>query len=271
MCSFLPGKDEQPAGPMGWRVVLVPGRTPMSATEWIDVDQERDPWGRAPYWLMDRVQPSAFVVYVAVTRYVGMGDGCGPSIERLAVDTGLSRSTVKRGLDELESVGAVKVEHRYVHGDKGQGRLPSRYWLRTSEPKGCAAGEPTPDRGGCAAGEPRGGVTGDPRVGSLVNPEIEPGDRTKKIEGEGDAADDSQALLDELDAQHAADSLCRLIDRQLTDRDYRTLVDRLQQIPYDQRAQIVGDAYLEPPRRVRHPLRFLLARIDDADDRQEAS
>lgn len=138
----------------------------MSAeTDEFEVSQEQDPWGRAPYWLMSKVQPSAFVTYVALSRYVGMRDGCRPSIAQLADDTTLSRATVKRCIAALVSVGAVKIEPRFLEGS----RLPNRYYLRTSEPTSPqVTGDPTPRS---PVNPPR--LISDPTPGSPVSHELE--------------------------------------------------------------------------------------------------
>lgn len=142
--------------------------TSIPANGEFEVGQERDPWGRAPYWLMSRVQPSAFVVYVALTRFAWMKDGCRPSLERIAKETGLGRTTVKRGVDELEKVGAVTIEHRFADGESGGGRLPSRYYLRTSDPEGV----PSAEQGGVPLVDPPW-VQFGPTPGSKLDHEVE--------------------------------------------------------------------------------------------------
>lgn len=132
------------------------------------VTQEVDPWVRAPVWILTRVSTTAVVIYCHLARYASLPDGARPPLDRLADESGFSRSTVKRAIAELVKAGAVNVEHRWAE-DKQP--LPSRYHLRVSDPtdRGGVTGEPT----GGVADDRRGRVAGEPRVGSPANPELE--------------------------------------------------------------------------------------------------
>jgi hypothetical protein len=132
------------------------------------VTQEVDPWVRTPVWMLTRVSTTAVVIYCHLARYASLPDGARPPLDRLADESGFSRSTVKRAIAELSKAGAVTVEHRWAE-DKQP--LPSRYHLRISHPAdgGGVTDEPTDG----VADDRRGQVASEPRVGSPANPELE--------------------------------------------------------------------------------------------------
>lgn len=61
---------------------------------------------------MARLRPTAVAVYVALASHADGSGRCWPAIARLAEISGLSRSTVKRALGELQAQGAVRIVER---------------------------------------------------------------------------------------------------------------------------------------------------------------
>jgi hypothetical protein len=58
-----------------------------------------------PVWLLTRVSPSTVVIYAHLSRHIG---GIRPSLRRVAEESRLSLSTVKRAVALLESIDAVR-------------------------------------------------------------------------------------------------------------------------------------------------------------------
>jgi hypothetical protein len=73
-----------------------------------------------PEWLtISEISDNAFRVYSVLCRYADKIDGsCWPSIKTIGQKCGKSPSTVKRGLKELEKIGAIVIDPRY--NDDGQ-------------------------------------------------------------------------------------------------------------------------------------------------------
>lgn len=118
-------------------------------------------------------------VYAALARYAGSDGQAWPSYKTLAGNCGVSRSTVKRSIDQLEQVGAVVKKNR--DGDDGA-PTSNLYTVMTTEP-----GWVTSDPGGVTSDTtPRS--TSDPGVGSPVTPEGEPLNENQS-EGLSDSSD----------------------------------------------------------------------------------
>ena len=52
-------------------------------------------------------------VYIYLKNRSAVSGSCWPGVKTIASDLGLSRSTVKRALNELESTGWIQKERRY--------------------------------------------------------------------------------------------------------------------------------------------------------------
>jgi hypothetical protein len=73
------------------------------------------------------LSPAATKVAVRLLDHHNRRDGrCYPSIRRVAADTGLTRRTVQRSIDELEERGWLKV-HRTKGGEAGRGYRTNSY------------------------------------------------------------------------------------------------------------------------------------------------
>lgn len=91
------------------------------------------------------------VVTILVT-YADESGYCWPAIKTLAVDAGLSESTVKRSLAHLEEIGVVEREPRFTHnGDRDS----NGYWVVGYDRRVLVGSQVT-----------HGGFTQTPRVGS---------------------------------------------------------------------------------------------------------
>lgn len=74
--------------------------------------QDRGPFAIVPGFLIV-ASPSAIKVYVALALHADHDTGeCWPSHRKLSHDTGLSKATVRRCIDELSAIGALTVIHR---------------------------------------------------------------------------------------------------------------------------------------------------------------
>ncbi len=61
----------------------------------------------------DRLPSRAVTVYLYLSDRGGKGNTCFPSVRTIARDTGLSVSTVKRAIDDLEQAGYLEHVHRF--------------------------------------------------------------------------------------------------------------------------------------------------------------
>lgn len=102
----------------------------------IEITQDREPWSKVPEWLIGAVSATAYLTYGTLACWANLPDGSRPSINTVAKKMGVSRSTVQRGVRELESIGACRIEYRF--GDNGAQKA-SRYHLALFRP---AAVEP---------------------------------------------------------------------------------------------------------------------------------
>ena len=75
-----------------------------------------------PEWILySSVGPAAVRVFGVLGRHLGLHEAAWPSRKRIASKIGCSLSTVDRAIDELEAIGAIKVEHQFAK--KGRMRL----------------------------------------------------------------------------------------------------------------------------------------------------
>lgn len=79
-------------------------------------------FAKVPHWILPHVaagtlNASSLVVLVAIAKHVNYRTGRGgwPSNATLQKETGLSERTVRRALNELESIGAVVTVERFNH------------------------------------------------------------------------------------------------------------------------------------------------------------
>jgi hypothetical protein len=78
-----------------------------------------------PHWLIGAVKPSAVVVYLAMRTWADNTTGHAyPSIQSICDRAGLSRNTVEKSINELESVGALR---RVARFDEYGTRLANSY------------------------------------------------------------------------------------------------------------------------------------------------
>lgn len=68
--------------------------------------------------VLSGLDPQTQVLYVWLCSYADENGVCFPSISRLSRDCGMSRDTVLRRFDVLESNGLVHKEHRYKNNEK---------------------------------------------------------------------------------------------------------------------------------------------------------
>lgn len=68
----------------------------------------------------------AVAVYSCLCQHEDKEGKAWPSINTIAFELSLSRSTVKRALSDLEKVGLIRVEKRYR---KNGGNSVNNYWL----------------------------------------------------------------------------------------------------------------------------------------------
>ena len=69
---------------------------------------------------------------IVISNYADENNHCWPSVERLSVDTGMSRATVKRTLTKLEQ-GGYLTRHKRI---KGPLQTSNLYVLKTRSPGG---------------------------------------------------------------------------------------------------------------------------------------
>ena len=67
------------------------------------------------------------VVYIYLKDHADSEGKCWPGVRTIAVELGLSRSTVKRALDDLCRVGLISKEHRWWENGR---RTSNLYRLR---------------------------------------------------------------------------------------------------------------------------------------------
>jgi hypothetical protein len=68
-----------------------------------------------PEWLIEsKISDNAFRVYATLYRFSDKEDGsCYPSMATIGKKCGKSVSSVKRGIKELETIGAITIKHRF--------------------------------------------------------------------------------------------------------------------------------------------------------------
>jgi len=109
-----------------------------------------DPFVVVPKYVV-REAPEAVAVYCAIRLYADFESGvCYPSIETIANDLGISRSTVERRLVQLVEIGAIEKTSRAEAGRTNVYRFPAQRF----------EGYVTSDVGGTSAEKDRY-VTGD--------------------------------------------------------------------------------------------------------------
>ena len=94
-------------------------------------------WARVPLWLVDAgATDRAFVVYVGLHKWRNTTTSeCRPSHKTIAKYLDRSVATVRRGLDDLEEIGAVQVTRRAATNDEGnQVNLPNIYKVIYTNP-----------------------------------------------------------------------------------------------------------------------------------------
>ena len=68
-----------------------------------------------PEWILyEKVGASAVRLFGVLGRYLGTNEFAWPSRKKLSAKMGCSLSTVDRAIDELEKIGAIRVEYRYA-------------------------------------------------------------------------------------------------------------------------------------------------------------
>lgn len=184
-----------------------------------------------PAWLLEK-QPKGndILIYCTLASHgswnpgSGVYESCKPSVELMAEETGLSRSTVKRALDNLLELGAAERTLQYTpEGDSA----PSLYRVifgQVIEPAGVgrSTDEPTPparrnsrSKGRRSTGEPTsvhertdGRSTDEPTVGPQVNHNQEPlnqepmtkssdpASQGRRTDGSDDDLPDGQTTID---------------------------------------------------------------------------
>lgn len=72
---------------------------------------------QAMTWAVEqKVAPLAKLLLLTLANYADAENRCWPSKERLAADTGMSKASVCKYLNDLESVGLVEVTRRTYEG-----------------------------------------------------------------------------------------------------------------------------------------------------------
>lgn len=69
---------------------------------------EEDGYGQFPKWIRGKVTGKAFAVFADLCTYASRRGVCWPSVATLAEDTGLSKDSVRRGLNELRDKGMIR-------------------------------------------------------------------------------------------------------------------------------------------------------------------
>lgn len=102
-----------------------------------------------PNWLArgDWISANAKLVLLVIQSRAGTKGSCYPSINSIAADAGVSRSTVKRALSELVGRNIIAVDQRWT----GKGRTSSLYRMLVDP------NDPDPR----VHSEPRGGSSQD--------------------------------------------------------------------------------------------------------------
>jgi len=220
---------------------------------------------KASAWAKEQTtgSPAKKALLLCLADYADEDNSCFPGQDRLATETEQSVRTVRRQLEDLEMRGLIVRERRV---DKHGHRTSDRYVLQIpTGQSGRKDPEPEslPDKKTLS-------LPDTAMAGELpVEPPVTTGGDARASEN---ADEDDAGSIDAIDAYHAALSMARLIDWEPPLEDLATLEQRLLRVPYVDRAILTNEAYWPPPReRVRYPLRFLLARIDDADAVREAS
>ena len=102
-------------------------------------------FGIVPVWVMEAdISSKARLVYMALASYAGAGGQAWPTVALIMRRSGLSRATVKRGLNELEDAGIIRRERQYTQAGIETSNL---YWIRMQAPPHQAARPdvPVPD------------------------------------------------------------------------------------------------------------------------------
>jgi len=72
---------------------------------------------QAMTWVVEqKVAPLAKLLLLTLANYADAENRCSPSKERLAADTGMSKSSVCKYLNDLEADGLVEVTRRTYEG-----------------------------------------------------------------------------------------------------------------------------------------------------------
>jgi DNA-binding transcriptional MocR family regulator len=76
--------------------------------------EQRDPFAIVPLWLVDLASPAALRLYAWIgAKYASGAAGTAwPSQTTLAADLGASERSVRRWLDELAELGAIRIQYR---------------------------------------------------------------------------------------------------------------------------------------------------------------
>lgn len=124
----------------------------------IEIHSEMGHFAIVPEWILDIASTTALRLWCRLGRYADRKGLAWPSIHALAEKTGMSESTVKRGIAELVEIGALEVVRRTA---PRKGFVGNGYLLRYSEPESREV-KSDPTGGREVTDDPHRQVTGDP-------------------------------------------------------------------------------------------------------------
>lgn len=134
---------------------------------------------QAMTWAIDQQLPTRdkFVLLMLANRTNHDTGRCDPSHRRLAEDCGMSASTVKRAIQDLEEQGYLVIENRVFNGVK----LPNQYRLCLERGVGSQRPYPVQPDPGVGSHRPKGlgqpdlGVGSQRAINQEYNQEVKPG------------------------------------------------------------------------------------------------
>lgn len=98
----------------------------------MNVDYEY-PFAQIPLWVVQTGSFRAVIVYCGLASFISKDRTCYPSRSKVAEFLGVSEDTVKRGIHELNEIGALDITPQF----DDDGRQTSNYYLLRMSPRGC--------------------------------------------------------------------------------------------------------------------------------------